>query len=297
MPLFFLISGYFLSIQRPWKFFLQKKINGLLIPYAVTGITIVILSAPINLMLHYPVVDGIYQWLMGVLYGNGTSRPSVFPSIPTFIGALWFLLALFWASLFTRFVLQYCPRWLRIIVLLCLFCLGWSTSTYAWWPWDIQAGMTTALLLYVGYEARAHNIINRKISNRSIALIVLFIIFSMFFYRGFSIARNHFGDGLLDFLRATLITWLIILFARHIKDSHVAKIMAWFGANSIIVLAFHIIELDLIPWHNMIRYALLIGIPNILTYVFIIIMKISWACFGIYFVHRSKILQKIYLRR
>lgn len=297
MPLFFLISGYFLSINRPWKDFLQRKKESLLIPYFFTGYIIIAAAIPIAMILHHSVIVEICRWLMGVLYGNGTDMPSIFPNIPTFIGALWFLLALFWASLFTRFIVQYCPRYLAPIVFITLFYIGWSTSDSIWWPWDIQAGMTAALLVYIGHETRTYNLLKPKPSIGYVILICLFVLSSMYFYNNLEMSKNHFGNGLFDLLRATLITWLIILFSQKINNSNFAKIMAWFGTNSIIVFAFHSIELDLIPWSEIIQHLLLIGIPEVFTYLFVVLIKISWACFGIYLVHHSKLLQHVYLRR
>ena len=297
MPLFFLISGYFLSINRPWKMFLKRKKDALLIPYLFTGFVIVAASIPISLLTHRSPSFEALRWLLGVFYGNGTDMPSIFPNIPTFIGALWFLLALFWASLFARLILQYFSGLLAPIAFIILFCLGWSTSDSVWWPWDIQAGMTAALFLYIGYETHTHDLLNRKVPGICVLFVFLFTLGSMYFYSNLEISKNHFGNGIFDPLRAALITWLIILFSKRIDGSYFAKIMSWFGANSIIVLAFHIMELNLISWDKIIQCLLSIGIPNVFAYFFVIAIKIGWASFGIYFVHHSKIMHYVYLRR
>ena len=97
MPLFFIISGYFLSQKHTPKEVLFKRCKKLLPPYIFTCFCILALSILKNLIgivigiksIDNLVLD-IVKWIYASLYGAGSNHNYPFLIIP--IGAIWFLL-------------------------------------------------------------------------------------------------------------------------------------------------------------------------------------------------------------
>lgn len=100
MPLFFLVSGYFCRPDaRLDGALIRKNMRGLVLPYVATCLVIIALAA-VKYAIFAPeeVLDSTVSWLVAGLYGAGAVFPGVPEGIPA-IGAIWFLLALFWARL------------------------------------------------------------------------------------------------------------------------------------------------------------------------------------------------------
>ena len=153
VPIFFLISGYFLSDKLSVSEFAKKKARQLLVPYVVTSCCIIV-GATLRDVLETGslenVVYDIKTWTVAALYGSGTIEYQE-PFYMKQIGAIWFLLALFFALLIVRFAMQYQYGFAGVII---LAYVGYKTTTMVWLPWSIQAGMTAAVFVYIGLLAR-----------------------------------------------------------------------------------------------------------------------------------------------
>lgn len=71
MPLFFIISGYFLSARQPYNVFFLKKCRGLLIPYLKACVCFCTLSVLKSLVTGRPIMPSLLKWLGGSVYGAG----------------------------------------------------------------------------------------------------------------------------------------------------------------------------------------------------------------------------------
>ena len=109
--------------------------------------------------------------------------------------------------------------------------------------------------------------------------------------------KNYLGNGPFEILAALSMSFLVIKLCFFISNKkymkYASNLLKWFGKNSIIVLAFHIIELDLFPWP--------LFIENLAVYVSgtyilpcIIAMKLLWAALGIIIINNIKFLRRIY---
>ena len=71
MPLFFIISCYFLSVREPVLYFAKKKARGLLVPYFVYGLIGIVVMYVSSLFINTPVtpVDVLTSRFIAMLYG------------------------------------------------------------------------------------------------------------------------------------------------------------------------------------------------------------------------------------
>ena len=107
VPLFFLISGYFLDMSEDIVLFTKKAARSLLIPYYFTGLCLILIKIPIDIIHGVPkqIPKDMFQILIRVLYASGTDTNNTIGGIAS-IGAIWFLYALFWAKVIVRVMLK-----------------------------------------------------------------------------------------------------------------------------------------------------------------------------------------------
>ena len=98
MPLFFIISGYFYKRVDNKTMFI-KNWNGLLIPYIITSLLLV----SIGYMKKQEGWDSISSAFLSMFVASGSKgNPTSLANY--FIGALWFLLAMFWCRTFYNLI-------------------------------------------------------------------------------------------------------------------------------------------------------------------------------------------------
>ena len=295
MPLFFLISGYFLSTTDSFEQFKIKKFKQCIIPYMATCAAICIASVPVSMYFHQDAGRNFLKWFCGSIYGSGT-LPGVIPGFPSFIGALWFLEALFWGSLIARFVIdRFSVRDAGIVILIIAY-IGYATARKAWLPFNIQAGCTAAGFVYLGYLFKKESS-NFKITNLPLLLsLFVIVIWCVKYFNGFWLVQNYFGNGWMDVIGACAASYLILLACKVIaeKGYYISKILQWYGKNSIVVLAFHITELNLIPKSVVLSRLTDFGFTSAKSMVILILLKILWATIGILIVNNTPMLKKIF---
>ena len=126
MPLFFILSGYFMHPEKRFRW--MKESKQLLCTYVLTALCVL---AGVICMATLDREDSAIvfrQWGMAALYGSGDISNLTLWQVDLRIGAIWFLLALFWARLLLHCLarLPYTPVW----VVLC-FVVGYvSSRTY-----------------------------------------------------------------------------------------------------------------------------------------------------------------------
>ena len=105
-----------------------------------------------------------------------------------------------------------------------------------------------------------------------------------------SLVRNYFYNIPLDILGSMAGSFLVIYVAKQsIKIPYLGQYLTWFGRYSLIVLCFHLIELNLFPWTGVLKY---FGF----THLFIPMLcgKIFWATGAIFLVRKMPILSRVF---
>ncbi len=295
MPIFFLISGYFLSQSGQFKEFVAKKFKQCMVPYIASCIAICVLSIPVSYILHQDIGQNLFKWICGSIYGSGT-RPGIFPGIPSFIGALWFLEALFWGSLIVRYVNDHYSYNVSKVLIVIVAYIGYATAIKVWLPFNIQAGCTAAGFIYLGYLYKKECSSITTLPRPLLFLLIAIVAWCVKYFSGFWLVSNFFGNGFMDIIGACSASYLIILVCKKIiiKNDCISNILQWFGKNSLVVLAFHIIELDLIPAAIVIQKLKSLGFTSFAPMFLLILLKILWASLGIVLVNHIPFLKRIF---
>lgn len=250
VPIFFLISGYFIDDKLKIKDLIKKKAKRLLIPYYITCLVIILLG------LYFSVSRGTIKerfiyWLKAALYAAGSPHSKPFKIER--IGAIWFLWALFWGSMFLRISLAM-RKEIRIILIGALFFVCYYTRNLFWLPLSIQPGACSVLFMYIGYLLKTYKDRVDKIPPpiKAVGSLVALIISILFIknFQSFALVECDFGRGIIDIIGCLCSCWIVILISQFI-DKHIhilKKIFINIGKQTLILLCVHIVELNLFPW-------------------------------------------------
>lgn len=252
MPLFFILSGFTFSKKNSenLKVFFIKNVKMLLVPYLIAAGLIIAFFTVRAILFYGDVWNTFLTWLAAGIYGSGGLRPAFVDTlgIPfTSIGALWFLLALFFARMIFAFILK--SKAVLLWVMAVFFAGFLSTEKLGWMPFDIQAGMCAVLFLYIGYIIKEKDLFNWKNIHWSLKIIMLLIWLYCCKYCGqLWMVSNTFNDGFLDVIGAVCGTFVIIYISQGLeKVSVISKAFSFIGKNSLGILCGHIIALDCYP--------------------------------------------------
>lgn len=260
VPLFFFVSGYFMSKSGTVVNFVKKKAKTLLLPYAVTCGVICLASVPLNLLQGADWKKELAGWLFASLYGAGNTftEPVYIPQI----GAIWFLPALFWSMLLMR-ILDRQKAGTRICLVVIIFVLSVRSASYIWLPFSIQAGGCALLFVYFGYLCRQlQPQISRllKVSGEADFVLALFFVANWIWaiknYEGLFLARAVFTNGVYDFWGSICGTIVVLMFSKIISDRGevLPNVLALAGRYSMLIMCVHVLELNLIPWEKVFAY-------------------------------------------
>lgn len=245
MPLFFLISGYFLKIKTPFNVFVKHRAKRLLIPYYATGgaICFLLFGADVVRGMKENILPDFLDTLISILYGSCFAVSDYVKGI----GAIWFLWALFWATIIVRIFIQYKNS---AIYILLLAVIGYVSSQYFWLPLSIQPGACAAVFVYIG--AKLQQIDLKYFFNNKWFVFVSMIVFCIEIFMGIRVdmAKNSYDLGIVSVIGAIFICYLILYISNVMAlfFPQMKNIVIFWGKYSLYLLCFHQIEMRVFPW-------------------------------------------------
>lgn len=278
VPLFFFITGYFINAKLSVQDFIKSKVRTLIIPYVCTCCIIIFLGTAKGFLTEglYGAGQSFVSWLYASLYGAGDSYTE--PFYIKGIGAIWFLLATFWGSIFLRMTLNM-SKIKRLSSIIALFCVGYITHFLVWAPFSIQAGCCAVFFMYIGYQVRQLQDLFRFMSNETrigIGIFALLVWISFIKdFQSFWLVHCDIGRGIIDIFGCICACYIVLLISKWIeKYCDILKhSLSFLGKYSVFMLCVHIIELDLFPWTKVIQKIMDIGIPVEFELYILIILK------------------------
>ncbi|MBQ1702770.1 MAG: acyltransferase family protein, partial [Prevotella sp.] len=104
MPLFFIIAGYFFKPNNNFINKFKRDFSRLVIPYLFTASILVVFNILQSFIGEEKKPDVITIGIISALFGSGAGHFSpIWGNLPA-IGAIWFLLALFWCRVVYNYI-------------------------------------------------------------------------------------------------------------------------------------------------------------------------------------------------
>lgn len=213
LPIFFFISGYFLSERGTYGEFVRRKLRSCIVPYYFTCLCMTLIALLLAAYKQQPLGPELFRWTWASLYAAGYTGYDPFFGLS--IGALWFLWATFWGTLLLRAV-SGLKSVTRIVVIGSIFAVCQLTAPVLWLPLDIQAGGTAALFMYLGWLLRRvrpqlESIGNKEARAVSVVGALAIWLYAVVSFRGFYLVHDEIPNGIVDILGAICGSVLLLL--------------------------------------------------------------------------------------
>jgi fucose 4-O-acetylase-like acetyltransferase len=304
MPLFFIISGYFMKRTTTLTAgFAKKSAQRLLVPYLATSVIVILLRFLALLATGAGLLGAMEDagdFALAALYGAGAKMPGM-PEWILPIGAIWFLLALYWARLFLAASnMTRCPGAIVLVLFVSAYCMD---ESQLWLPFSIQAGMGATLFLFLGEKIRDYRLFDRGALHPVLWVAMLIVwVYAIVFCGKLYMVKSNYADGLIDVAGAICGTFCIVGFSRVLNERLpvLSAPLAKLGKITLPVFCMHLVEMDCFPWGIVFSFVSALGLPwpvwvttLSLRFVLIAIMvAILWTLprpiSGLYFPSRSK---------
>ncbi|MGN0266292.1 MAG: acyltransferase family protein [Lachnospiraceae bacterium] len=296
VPIFFFITGFFTNDNLKIADFIKKKARTLLVPYFITCFVIIFI-ATVQGAISGDAVSALKSWCYAAIYGSGNSYSK--PFYIKSIGAIWFLWAAFWGSIFLRisFVLN---KWMRFIFVIALFGAGYFSRSLFWFPLSIQAGACAVLFMYMGYLVRENKDILKEVSMEAKIFGVVFAFVTWIYFikdfQSFWLVYCNVGRGIVDIFGCVCACSIIMLLSKFIdsKIEFAGKLLAYFGRYSLLVLCVHIVELNLFPWWRVAEKVSEYGMPVMYQLPLIIIGKLFVDLFAVWILSKISLVRNVF---
>ena len=280
VPLFYCISGYFISKRLGMADFCARKARTLLLPYYAIAAVILLVTLPRAFASGDPAAF-VLSKLGAIAYAAGDG--DVTPAGIEAIGALWFLWACFWGELFVRLALEMRPG-LRAFWIAALFYVAQTTKDVLWLPLSVQAGAMAALYMYVAQLVRAKQdqLLGLPRSHKVVALLFALVVWAQFIwnFQTFWLVRADIGHGLLD-VASSLCACAVVLAGCHGLQRtgwRAAELLARFGRHTLLFFAIHCVEMAAFPWGSLTRLLQGSPLPPALQLVALIGVRLVMDC-------------------
>lgn len=241
LTVFFLLSGYTLKVDLSAEG-LGKRFRSLMTPYFITCACITAMDV-VNLVVLdgvtgiWPITASIAKNLLRSFMASGTRTNFGALELGSMIGAIWFLPAMFFATVTAQLLLQHIPsRKNRYLVGGGLAVLSHISAQFLWLPFSIQAGVFVAPFLLIGYDMRQFGY-PEKLRLRHFFLCLAVFLLGM----GAGLTKIYFvtttvSDLFLSALVTLAASGCILYLSRKLER---CPFLGWVGKNSLLFLCIH----------------------------------------------------------
>ena len=259
MPLFFLISGFFLKTDRSLGFILSKSLRHLMIPYLITYLAMTLIDVIFNGIS----ADRMINRLMMFVYGISSNIVPGEHFDITQIGPIWFLLALFWAQMIVVMTWHVkvntgtLSRLLRGMIIILLSLIAIITGYRIWMPLAFLNGVVASIFVWIGSEAKEQDLrkVLYKRSTIVIASVIWMICLIADYLRGmhFSISIFQFPLYGLGFIGAVCGAIVLLNLSRGLTMINLKPVMPFLsniGRSTLEIMCVHAVDIETVRWPN-----------------------------------------------
>lgn len=254
MPFFFIIAGFLYS-PKLFKTSIINNAQRLLLPYFATCIAYALLI--LIKLRHVPLLENIRNSIVATLYGTG-STPIQFPYIGE-MGAIWFLLAMFFANIIFNYIMNKTnkSKYMQAIIIFILSIAGYIVGQNIYLPWSIDISLVSLLFMYIGYMLKYTKFFQRKPN-----LFIIFVLFSIWglsiYNGGLNINTRTYNNPLISIIGSVGGSiFLIYLSITISKFEFIEKGLSYVGKETLTILCIHLLEGKCFPWEKILHYEIL----------------------------------------
>ena len=252
LVVFFILSGYTLKKKTINRGFMNAKFARLMTPYFYTCLAVTIMDVLNCWILNHDISIASVSKVVGndlisSFFASGSVKTFGAIDIGTRIGAIWFLPALFFATLIFQYLLSKTEDDKMLGLLTGIIAIsGFISAKFLWLPFSIQSAMLASFFLWIGYEIKKHCLLEQiKWWHYLIAQgLLLFGIYHG--YCNISFVDASLNDLFLSIpvgLSGCLLIYLIS------RADEKGGVLSYIGRISLTVLCTHLFALNTLSQH------------------------------------------------
>lgn len=254
MPMFFMISGFWLIKRTPGKM-LKKTFPELIIPY----LWVMAAYAVIFPLTYYhaayggqwrPTIARTLQYIVAFVLGIGASGTVVFGYETAWCTAAWFFLALFVALNVLNLILQIKNPAAQIVCVILCPILGAVLFHLNFFFYCIPQGLMAVGYCYVGYALKKYRLFGQLQSCKRIYLILVPVFLAELIWGYFDLRQGQFRNVFLDYFGAGCSGILLMLLGIHLGKPEWKGLnrIKQFGLYTHWIFTIHAVEMEALPW-------------------------------------------------
>ena len=233
MPLFFILSGFFIKFNLPIKEFFIKDFQRLMVPYFLFALVGLVVEALKRIALHRDSLDYVHEIKGIFIWMDMTSL------INSYAFVLWFLPTLFFARMFLVAIHKCIENVVfQFIVVAILF----TTSFFVELPFAIDNSLNAILFLFIG------NIFYKSYQEKYILYSLPFMATAIYLVYGIpslDISTKSYNNIVLNIFFSVSVVYIMIAIFKRINYSN--KLLTIWGGNIMLLFIVH-------PYTNNIAY-------------------------------------------
>lgn len=237
MPLFFLISGYLYSKKAGIKEFTVRKIRSLYCPFVFWNLTVMFLKT-----LNYQI-----NGMPAAAYAGKTFIKTILllDKDNQFLGATWFLGALFYMSLLYKVWDTFCKQWrYKQYFILAVFTIQAMFGFRITLPYFLSRTLILGMFYALGYSVREHEEQFKKLDSSVTAVICMALFLLIGFNSYVNMGHNEYSSPMLFVAGACMASYYVVWASRRIENITADKWL--FISKELMYLGKH--SLDIVIW-------------------------------------------------
>lgn len=244
MPLFFLMSGIVFNKEKwgagTFKDFIKNRANSLLLPYFVLAMILYIIWIPMAVLQEMPLTkEVLIKNFIGIFYVNGAHEFMTW-GVPMWFLPCLFLVNIIFYVIYNKFK-SYTPLVL-IIMSVVGYCLGFVPLKM---PWSIDVAVTSVFFYGVGFLLK--DIIYRyEVSIKKLPILIILIIISFILSKlngRVDLYSKVYNNYFFFYGAAIFGSIYMVLLVKLLPKNN---IFTFIGKNTLPILAFHIVAVQVI---------------------------------------------------
>jgi acyltransferase len=232
MPLFFIISGFFIDVSQKPQQFIVNNSKRLLLPYLAFTLLALLAGTFKRLILDREPIDYFSEFYNMYIWMDGASL------INTYAFVLWFLPTLFFARLVVFFLCKYVNKIVvQFIIVSLLFILSFLLDL----PFALDNALNSALFVYIGFKVFFYY---KRGSHHSflfiyffLSVLILSMIYMIYGLPGLDMARKNYSNIPVNIVWSCLTVFVLSVLLSHINFK--SYLMRTWSKNTMFIFAIH----------------------------------------------------------